>query len=353
MFHIVICFKVRYNIGEISKHVEEKTMIFKREDKINGIVYAYTPQKRFDMVRDLGVDWIRWNIQFPWEDKIGGKVTERWKKDKAFIEEATAAGLHVMPSTPTIFKFLPEICGQYGTQEYYDNVRRAANFMAEDLGSLAPSLWQCMNEMDIATFSGSMPTEVSVETCRQTARGILDVNPDAVCGTNFAFWSPRARQIGEMLFKGDHPFRYVGEDQYFGSWHPGTVDDWPATLDEIWDAFGMPILVNEWGYSSRGEVMDPEIHKGAVCKYHAWCYEMPGGHNEEVQADYFRRGLEIFADHPHVMGNFMFCFSDGKTCWHCHTEGCPAECFWGLCDYECNPKPAYYTVKEIISKLYR
>ena len=122
-------------------------------DKIRGIVYAYTPIKRYDMVLDLGVDWIRLNIPFPWQDKIGGTVSDRWKKIKSDFEEASAAGLKVMPSTPTIFGYKPEICGEYGTEEFYSNVSRATAFMAEDLGPLAPSLWQCMTELDIPTFS--------------------------------------------------------------------------------------------------------------------------------------------------------------------------------------------------------
>ncbi|NLB17028.1 MAG: hypothetical protein GX827_09530, partial [Clostridiales bacterium] len=158
-----------------------------------------------------------------------------------------------------------------------------------------------------------------------------------------------------------HPFGYVGNDQYFGSWQGGSIDDWPGVLDSIWDAFGLPILVNEWGYSSRGETLTHEQlmnmegnteNLEPVCFHKAWCNEMPGGHNEEVQADYIKRGLEIFASHPHVLGNFIFCFSDAHTCWHCGKANCPAECYWGICDVNCNPKPAFYAAKEAIHRLY-
>lgn len=331
------------------------------KEKIRGIVYAYTPRKRYDMVKDLGVDWIRLNIPFPWEDRIGGKVSDRWLRLKAEFQEAVDAGLHVMPSTPVIFGFKEEICGKYGTQAFYDNVRRAANFMCEDLGELAHSLWQCMNELDIPTFSGDVPLEICIETCRQTARGILDINPKAMCGTNFASWRPESRRVGEMLFAGTHPFAYVGDDQYYGSWQGGTIEDWPETLDDMWNAFGLPILVNEWGYSSRGRTLTHEEAANCpgntrnlnhVCFHKAWENEMPGGHTEEVQAAYMRRGLEIFAEHPHVLGNFMFCFSDAQTCWQCGQSECPAECYWGLCDWDCNPKPAYYAAQETIRRLY-
>ncbi len=329
------------------------------KEKIRGIVYAYTPEKRYDLVRELGVDWIRLNIPFPWVDKIGGEVSERWTRVKDEFREAVDAGLHVMPSTPTIFGFNEEICGKRGSDEFYENVRLAARFMCEDLGELAKpkdaiALWQCMNELDIPTFSGDVPIEICVETCRQTARGILDVNPDAKCGTNFASWRDESRRIGEMLFAGEHPFAYVGDDQYFGSWQPGTVEDWNSVLDGMWEAFHLPILINEWGFSSRGNPGELDLKtegEGHVC-FAAWANTLEGGHSEAVQAEYFRRGLEIFAAHPHVLGNFMFCFSDAKSCWQCNQDGCPAECYWGLCDVDCNPKPAYFAAKETIRKLY-
>ena len=62
--------------------------------------------------------------------------------------------------------------------------------------------------------------------------------------------------------------------------------------------------------------------------------------------------LEIFAEHPHVMGNFMFCFTDAAVCWHCHHENCPAECYWGLCDVNCVPKKAYYAARDAVRRLY-
>ena len=163
-------------------------------EKVQGLVYAYTPEKRYDMVRDLGIDWIRLNVPFPWTDRLDGTISPRWESVKAAIREAAEAGLSVMPSTPTILDYPESICGTYGTPGFYDAVRRTTRFMAADLGPLAPSLWQCMNEMDIPTFSGDVPLAICAETCRQSAYGILDENPAAVCGTNFASWRPESRR---------------------------------------------------------------------------------------------------------------------------------------------------------------
>ena len=331
------------------------------KDKIRGVVYAYSPLERWELVKELGTDWIRLNVPFPWTDRIGGTLSPRWEKVKATIDSAHRAGLKIMPSTSTIFGYPEPICGKIGTEEFFSNVRRAASFMAEDLGERAHSLWQCMNELDGSTFSGDVPLEICTEACRRTAFGIRDVNPRAVCGTNFSYWWEGSRRAGEMLFRGDHPFGYLGDDGYFGSWSGGTVEDWPPIIDDMWNTFGIPILISEWGYSSGGGTMKPEElgirpnnteNLEPVCYHKSWGYELPGGHCEEVQADYMRRGLEIFAAHPHVMGNFMFCFSDAVTCWHCHHENCPAECYWGLCDTECRPKKAYYAARDTIRRLY-
>ena len=341
-------------------------------EKVLGIVYAYTEENRYDMALDLGVEWIRINIPFPWSDGMFGAVTPDWLKIKAKFQEAADAGLKVMPSVPGMggmnyderlkitcwHDSWPDFVGVKGTPAYYDNVRATAAFMCGDLGPLAPGLWQCMNELDIDVFSGDYPIEVSTDTCRAIADGIVSVNPDARCGHNFAGWNPRAAEVGDLLYRPGHRFAYCGNDQYYGSWQGGSIEDWIPAIDEMYARWGLPILANEWGYSSRGATLAerPKIIPDGwsdVCATKSWYNEAPGGHTPEVAAEYFRRGLEIFAKHPHVMGNFLFCFSDAHTCWHCGQEECPAECFWGLTDVSCKPKPAYWAAQKAIREYYK
>ena len=47
---------------------------------------------------------------------------------------------------------------------------------------------------------------------------------------------------------------YMGVDQYFGSWQPGDVDSWTGVIDGLYERYGLPVLANEWGYSSDGEL---------------------------------------------------------------------------------------------------
>ena len=48
--------------------------ILKASEKIKGIVFAYDTNGEYDMVKELGVEWMRLNICFPWKDKMFGTL---------------------------------------------------------------------------------------------------------------------------------------------------------------------------------------------------------------------------------------------------------------------------------------
>lgn len=108
----------------------------------------------------------------------------------------------------------------------------------------------------------------------------------------------------------------------------------------------------EWGYSSLqwGEKLTDlerkNFYNQDVCRNKYWDKVWGKGHTPEAQADYVIRCQEIFAQHPNVIGNFFFRWSDAETCWQCGEPDCPAECAWGCVDTHENPKPAYWALKE-------
>lgn len=342
--------------------------------KIVGIVYAYDTGDEYNLVKDLGVRWIRLNIPFPWSDKMFGTLSDDYNLCKKQFMEAHENGMLVMPSTPGMGGFtfdeklgkthwhdsFPDFAGVKGSKNYYEQVAATTKFICEDLGELASDLWQCMNEIDIPVFSNDYPDEIIANTARASAEGIVSANPQARCGINLSQYYNRGVYIADLVYRPGHVFKYIGVDQYFGSWQEKTVEAWTDVIDALYARYQLPVLVNEWGYSSGGRLTavhpDPNdlpIGWPDVCYVKSWFHEVEGGHTPEVQAEYLRRGHEIFASHPHVLGSFMFCWRDAHHCYHCGQSECPAECFWGIVDLNCKPKPAYYAVKKAIAEYYR
>ena len=77
------------------------------------------------------------------------------------------------------------------------------------------------------------------------------------------------------------------------------------------------------------------------------------GHTPEKHARYIGEYLPIFAEHPAVIGNFFFRWSDAPHCRQCGEADCPAEYAWGCVDCDQKPKPAYYALKEGTDALFR
>ena len=346
----------------------------KASEKIKGIVYAYNTSGEYDMVRELGVEWLRININFPWKDKMFGELSDAYIRSRQEIIDTHAKGFQVMPATPAMggvgydaeldavvwHDSFPDFVGEKGTEEYYDNVRKTLKFICEDLGENAGMYWQIMNEIDIPTFSYTYPDEIVANTARACCEGVMMANPNARCGINIAGYCEHAVEMCKLVYREGHQFYYCGVDQYFGSWQDGDVENWNEVIDALYDQFGIPVLANEWGYSSGGEYSeerpDPSLVPLGfpdVCYAQKWFYQIEGGHTPEVAADYFDRGLKLFAEHPHCIGSFMFCWRDAYHCYHCNGTTCPAECYWGLVTADCEPKPAYYAVKKALEEYYK
>ncbi len=341
--------------------------------KIHGIVYAYDTEDEFEQVKDAGLFWIRINIGFPWKDRMHGELREQYLDAREEIRAAHAAGMKVMPATAPLggWVYVPEkdetawvdsfpaFVGEKGTDVYYENIRVAMEFTANDLKPFVEDLWQCMNEIDIPTFSNDYPLDVICNTARASAEGILRANPNAMCGINLSSYRPEAVVYADLVHQEPSPMRYIGIDQYFGSWQAGDISSWPPVIDALFERYAVPVLINEWGYSSAGRVITdgdkkPEHLKPEgwpdVCHNLAWFHEVEGGHTEETQAQYIRDGLTVFMQHPHVLGQFIFCWKDAKRCYHCGQEKCPAECFWGITRNDRSFKPAYFVVKELLTQ---
>lgn len=346
----------------------------KRKEKVVGICFAYgQTDDELPMVWEAGIGWLRMHVPFPWKNEMFGEIKEAYIAARRKIEIASAAGFKIMVVTPGLgsyrydarrkatawFDEWPAFAGKKGTNAFYGNVRKTCAWYAKDLRKFAGPLWQNMNEIDIPVFHGDYPLETAALTAFHSAAGIVSADPDALCGINLSRYAEDGLKAADLAYREGHSFGYIGDDQYFGSWQGRDVYAWNEVIDALYERYGLPVLANEWGYSSGGAVAaerpDPSVLPLGwpdTCYLKRWFHEVEGGHTPQVQADYIRAGLRIFAENPCVLGSFLFCWKDAVHCYHCGQMDCPSECYWGIMDSDCRPKPAYYAVKETVEKYY-
>ena len=250
------------------------------------------------------------------------------------------------------YRAMPDWMGELTDEGYYAQLFDAAAFLAErTCGRI--TWWQVANEPDIDIFYGPLTREQNLRFLTQTARGLLAGNPDAKPGINLGYINDYARFLLQHLYAvPDSPFAYLGIDGYMGSWQEGGPETWCRYIDETARLSGKPILINEWGYSSldHGEKYTDLEHKNhynqQICYDKRWHISWGEGHTPAEQARYVSICQRIFAEHPAVIGNFFFRWSDTDACWQCGEADCPAECAWGCVDVNQQPKPAYYALQE-------
>lgn len=309
---------------------------------------------------------MRQGYVFPFADRIGGALSDAFLRSEEQVERYLAEGFSVLASFPgpgsmcympdsgktVYYRAMPDWMGELTDESYYAQLFDAAAFLAERTRGRI-TWWQVANEPDIDIFYGPLTREQNLRFLTQTARGLLAGNPDAKPGINLGYINDYARFLLQHLYAvPDSPFAYLGIDGYMGSWQEGGPETWRSYIDETARLSGKPILINEWGYSSldHGEKYNDLEHKNhynqQVCYDKRWHISWSEGHTPAEQARYVSICQRIFAEHPAVIGNFFFRWSDTDACWQCGEADCPAECAWGCVDVNQQPKPAYYALQE-------
>ncbi len=345
----------------------------KLEQKAVGLCFHFQGCDDFARIREAGFDWLRMHVAFPWKDRMFGTLSDEYRLCRDRIEAASGNGFRVMATTPGLgsYRFDPEIgktrwfdewpafAGVKGTASYEENVRATCAFLARDLAGLVGPLWCHRCEIDIATLHGGCGVEVAAQTAFYSAAGVVSVDPDALCGINLSHCREGGLAVADMACRPGHSFGYIGNDQYFGSWQANAVDRWTAVIDRLHERYGLPVLACEWGYAPDGPLRDRPVDEtgipagpNSVCQVSAWHHEIGGGHNEAVQAACIRRGLALFARHPHVLGSFLFPWQDAKHCCHSGRERRPAECFRNAVRHDRSPNPAYDAVRQAVAAYY-
>ena len=325
-----------------------------------------------NLMQEAGFKWVRQGFTFPFKDKLDGSLTERYQQSKEAAIAWQEKGFKVMGITPLLGlesaqegkmvwkQRSPEWMVDQTTGAFADQYRKTCAFMARDLQDLV-TLWQIGNEWDARAFSGPLGLRRASELVFSGAQGLKEGNPDLTIGTNTAGISKSYYFYGRLY---PDPRRelldYCGVDQYFGSWQDGGPQTWDKHIEELADITQTKLLINEWGYSAFGELMNEQERKdswlGAYytgCRAHKWPFAWDKGHTPEVQGEYIRQAFEVFNKHrDRIIGMFLYRWEDQEKCW-CGKSDCPAETRWGIVDLQGKPKPGYYAFKEGVEKYFK
>jgi hypothetical protein len=327
------------------------------------------------LMQQAGIGWVRQDFDFPFTDRLGGALTEKYVQAREEAREWNAKGFQVMGVTPLIgiggYKpdsagqlrfvwndWLPDWMGAPGSAELNRRYRSLCEFLADDLRGVV-QMWQIVNEMDITMFAGPLNPRQSCELILEAAHGLKTGDPALAVGTNTA-GSDRAYYLyGRLFADPDAPLDYCGVDAYYGSWAEGSPERWGDRITELNALTGVKVMVNEWGFASRGDVVTEEerrrVRAGAsYCQFRKWPHAWGAGHTPESQADYVRVGFDQFVAHREsLMGAFFYRWEDQEACWQCGSPECPLETAWGLVDVGNRPKPSYHAFRDGVARLLR
>lgn len=322
------------------------------------------------LMRQTGIEWVRQNLGMPFADRLGGRLTDEYLRNKALVQSWISQGVKVMGVTPQPFAGayepdaqgvlrlrvkprLPEWLGRPGTEEYNRNYEEVCAWLARDLKDQI-SMWQIANELDIEIFAGPLTPRQACEFIVHGARGLKRVDSSLLVGHNPAGDPPAYFLYGWLYGRGEPLLDYCGVDGYYGTWMAGGPESWGRRIAELSELTGVPVLVAEWGFASAGGV----CAEGDVpadrppCQTRKWRHTWGPGHTPEGQAAFVRECFRMFRTHrEQLLGVFFYRWEDQEVCWQCGRPDCPIETRWGLVDVNGQPKPALAACREGIAMM--
>jgi hypothetical protein len=324
---------------------------------------AELQENELQLIREAGIGWLRSGISGfdPERFLRGEKQDEKFFLSRQRIAELRRQGLQIMGLTPNP-RNMPPSAGPMGSTEYVDNYRRICAFLGEEFTGLI-DYWQVANELDIWIFRDKLSLEQSAAFLKAGLRGLKEANPKLKVGINITLFPSLPGEVDGNTDKHEGVFiaesvygdpkvetDYVGFDSYPGTWRRGGVDSWDEYLEALYKLTGKPIIIQEFGYSSAGEMMTPEEDASGAypCSLRKWRFSWHGAHTPDVQAEFIAESYKTFARKPYVLGAIYYRWNDQDHCWQCKRSDCPIETAWGLVDLSGKPKPSYYSLKSTL-----
>jgi len=320
-----------------------------------------------NLLREAGVGWMRTAVRGFDQDRFfaGKKQPESYHETRAKFAELRKKGFQIMGITPGCQNF-SEAAGPIGSPEYEENYRRLCAFLGREFTGLI-DYWQVANELDIWIFRDKLTLEQATQFLRAGVRGINDASRELKVGINITLFPSKPGEVdgntdrheGVFLAKSIYSdptlkLDYAGFDSYPGTWREGGAESWHEYLEAFHQLTGRPIIIQEFGYSSAGEIMtEAEAKSGAYpCELKKWKFSWHGAHSPQAQADFITESYRIFAEKPYVLGAIYYRWNDQESCWQCGQPDCPAETAWGLVDRAGRSKPSYDSLKTALKKFH-
>ncbi len=317
------------------------------------------PTADVEQMREAGIGWIRLDFGFPFSGRIGGELTEQYMHQRQDAADIAGKGLNVMGVTPLAGvavrkrsrggrmtlkweNWLPEWCGEPGSEKFLRMYEEACAWLGEDLKRFVRA-WQVTNEQDIEQFAGPLNPRQACALIVHGARGLKSADPSLLVGQNPAGADKAYYFYGRLYGEDDGLLDYCGIDGYYGTWAPGGPDAWAGRIAELHALTGRKVLINEWGFSSAGKAMSARDKASgrSVCELQKWGHTWGAGHTPEGQAEFVKGAFKAFrSQRDALLGAFFYRWEDQERCWQCGQEDCPAETAWGLVDIDGRPKPS-------------
>ena len=352
------------------------------------------PSDDIDTIYDTGIRWIRWDVPYPYDAE--GNETAAFSAYRARCERFAAKGIRTVAISPYPRAFLAngiDVHTPDGLKAAEAVCRRMAAALRGSVGC-----WQVTNEMYIVGFRAPLSEAESVEFLIASMKGVRAGDPDALVGHNNHI--PEWKAICDRIEAETGGSDYAGVDLYDGTWSDGGPDTYGPKLAKIAAQSGLPVILMEFGFASRGgnlvpgevdafirsfgypepskvreqplefaaRVLDqlspplaaqlrrsvpadqPGVVDGSFTHLLKKWGSKPGiPHDEAGQAQFYTELLPKLISHPDVAGAVLYCWRDSPKCWNCGQDDCPCETAWGLVRCDDTLKPAREAVKAIFT----
>lgn len=369
------------------------------EEKLDGFMKGVChAEPDYELLNEGNIEWFRDDIPFPYDND--GNLSPSyisWKKEAA---EYAENGVKIFGITP-----YPEDFMEYGLDPRdpanKEAIQEIARFYVTDLKGIVGA-FQVTNEMGIDRFTLPLTLEEAADFIGMQLEAMYPLCEDVALGYNLGGLSIITLPFLMMPY---HKYcDYVGVDMYLGCFEPvlKKPEQMITILNFVRVITQKPIILCEFGYIGLGEPKTQEEKNAILQNYgyaneqearadingfisklpvdmreeiienysdrsdeekgdlifegeysnHLYCELQEGfglydfEHTPEGQADFFSYIIPKLRDLDYLVGMCVYCWQDSGDCYVCGQVECPVETKWGLVDYNGDPKPSYYAVKE-------